>query len=75
VTLLGGVALLECGLVGGRVILCRQALRFPILKLCPVWNTVSWLPADQDVKLLAPPAPRLPVFGYDLSHDDNGLNL
>jgi hypothetical protein len=41
-----GVALLEkvchCG---------SRALRSPMLKLCPVWNTVSfWLPADPDVE-------------------------
>jgi hypothetical protein len=47
VALLGGVALSEwvwpcqsgCGLVGGSVSLWGQALKFPMLKLCPVWKT------------------------------------
>ena len=44
-----------------------------MLKLCPVWNPVPWLPLDQDVELSAPPTPRLPPCCHD-SHHDKGLN-
>ena len=33
-----------------------------VLKLCPVWKRVSsWLSLDQDIELLASPAPGLPA--------------
>ena len=33
------------------------------------------LPADQDVELLAPPAPCLPAYCHASHHHDNELNL
>jgi hypothetical protein len=39
-------------------------------------NTASfWLPSDQDVELLAAPAPYLAAGCHASRHDDNGLNL
>jgi len=45
------------------------------LKLYPGQKTASsWIPADHDVKLSAPPAPCLSAC-CPASHHDNGLNL
>jgi hypothetical protein len=35
----------------------------------------SWLPLDQDVELLAPPAPSLSAPCHASHHDNNGLDL
>jgi hypothetical protein len=39
------------------------------------WKSVSCLPLDEDVELLAPPVPGLPRSCYASCLDDNGLNL
>jgi hypothetical protein len=65
----------RCGLVGESVSLWGRALRSPVLRLLPVWKTVSWQPLKQDVELSAPPAPRLPGCCHASYLDDNGLNL
>jgi hypothetical protein len=80
VALLGGVALLE------EVSLCELGLWGPMLKLCPWWErdlppgwpkkTISLgLTSNQDVELLAPPAPSLSACCHASYHDDNGLCL
>jgi hypothetical protein len=56
------------------VSLWGQNLRSPMLKLYPVWYTVSLLPVDQDVELSAPPAPSLLACCHASHHNDNGLN-
>jgi hypothetical protein len=40
-----------------------------------VAHSLLLLPADQDVELWAPSAPRLPGHCHSSHHDDNGLNL
>jgi hypothetical protein len=52
-----------------------QALRFYMLKLCLVWQSLL-LPSDQDVELAAlSSAPCLPACCHALHYDSNGLNL
>ena len=73
---IGSGTIRRCGLVGGSVSLWGRALRYPMLKLHPEWNSFLLMPADQDVELSAPsPAPCLPAHCHASCHDDNGLNL
>ena len=81
----------RCGLIGGSVALlekvchCGGRLWGAMLKLHPVWKDPSpsclqkriffYLPLDQDVELLAPPALCLPADWQASCCDDNGLNL
>jgi hypothetical protein len=55
---MGSGIIRRCGFVGGSMSLWGPALKSPMHKLHPVWNTVSFmLPADQDVELSAPFVP------------------
>jgi hypothetical protein len=70
VALLGGVALLEemrhyGGSLSGLL----------VLKFHPVSNQSFSLALDQDIELLAPPAPSLYAPCHASHCDDNGLNL
>jgi hypothetical protein len=66
-----GMALLE------KVCHCGgHTSRSPMIKLCPVWKTVSLLPMDQDAELPAPSSiPYLPSCCHASHRDNNGLNL
>jgi hypothetical protein len=57
---MGSGIIRRCGLVGGSVSLCRQALKSPpMLRLHQVqMRPSSWVPVYQDVK---PPVPCLPA--------------
>jgi hypothetical protein len=79
---MGSGTLRRCGLVGVGLALLEEeswwgwALRSyaqaqPSVKREPP----SWLPSYQDVELLAPPAPCLPVCCHASHYYDNGLNL
>jgi hypothetical protein len=60
------------GRIGGHVSLCRWTLGSPMLRFCPVRKIVSlWLSSDQDVELLASPAPCLCAHCRASCCDDN----
>jgi hypothetical protein len=41
----------------------------------PMEESLSWLPSDQDVELLTPPAPCLPAHCHASHYDDFVLDL
>jgi hypothetical protein len=63
------------GLVGRSVSLLKLALRFYMLKLCSVWNSLSLLPMDLEELSGFSPAPCLPAHLHVCLHDDSELNL
>jgi len=73
-----GSGTVRYGLVGVGVTLLEEVcggMGFETLLLA-AWKPVfSCLPLEQDVELLAPPAPCLPGCCHASSHDDYGQNL
>lgn len=66
----------RCDLAGRTVSLWRQVLRSHICSSHAQWDSLSLLPADEDIELSVPfPAPCLPTCCHAPSCDDNGLNL
>lgn len=77
----------RCGIIGGALFgrsasLCRWALRSPSTQVSPSAEETPplgclckslLLPSDQDVALLAPPAPCLLAHCHVSCHNDNGL--
>jgi hypothetical protein len=70
---IGSGTVRRVGLDGRSASLWKQALKFYMLKLCPVWYSLLLLPDDQD--LLAPPAPCLPIQCHASCHENNELQM
>jgi hypothetical protein len=79
---MGSGTIRRCGLVGvGVTLLGEMSLgEWPLASLlsssalCGI-PVPPWLPLNQDVEFLAPPAPGLPGCCHASHHDDNELNF